>query len=315
LQGDFYPTHITPKGYKSKKCGKIGGFGGEMKKAYPLAIFLLAGLASSVYSGTKGYLFIIGGGDRPENMMRRFVDLAGRFGSGKIIVFPMASSEPAETGASLAAEFKGLGVTQVESYILTREQALADESVRILDDAGGVFFSGGDQSRQMAILRDTPIHRALLELYYKGCVMGGTSAGAAVMSEVMITGEEGRKVAEGHEFETLEADNIVTVEGLGFIRTAIIDQHFVTRKRHNRLISLIAENPQLLGIGVDEETAIIVSPEEKFEVIGKGNVVVYDASHASVTITPSRAIGLGGMVMHVLVAGDRFDLKKRKAVR
>jgi cyanophycinase len=145
--------------------------------------------------------------------------------------------------------------------------------------------------------------------------MGGTSAGAALMSEVMITGEERRKVEEGHEFETLEADNIVTVEGLGFIRTAIIDQHFVTRKRHNRLISLVAENPHLLGIGVDEETAIIVSPDEKFEVIGNGNVVVYDASHASVTITPSRAIGLGGMVMHVLVAGDRFDLKKRKAVR
>ena len=286
-----------------------------MKKAYPLAIFLLAGLASSVYSGTKGYLFIIGGGDRPESMMRRFVDLAGRFGSGKIIVFPMASSEPAETGVSLAAEFKGLGATRVESHILAREQALAEESVHILDDAGGVFFSGGDQSRQMAVLRGTPVHRALLALYQKGCVMAGTSAGAAVMSEVMITGDERRKAEEGHEFETLEADNIVTVEGFGFIRTAIIDQHFVTRKRHNRLISLVAQRPQLLGIGVDEQTAIIVGPDEKFEVIGNGNVVVYDASHASVTITPSRAIGLGGMVMHVLVAGDRFDLKKRKAVR
>ena len=286
-----------------------------MKKAWPLVILLLAGLVSPGYSGTKGYLFVIGGGDRPESMMRRFVDLAGRFGSGKIIVFPMASSEPVETGASLVAEFNSLGARQVESYILTREQALAEESVRILDDAGGVFFSGGDQSRQMAVLRGTPVHRALLELYQKGCVMAGTSAGAAVMSEVMITGEERRKAEEGHEFETLEADNIVTVEGLGFIRTAIIDQHFVTRKRHNRLISLVAERPQLLGIGVDEETAIIVGPDEKFEVVGNRNVVVYDASHASVTIAPSKAIGFRGMVMHVLVAGDRFDLKKRKAVR
>jgi cyanophycinase len=286
-----------------------------MKKAYPLALFLLAGLASSVYSGPKGYLFIIGGGDRPEGVMRRFVDLAGRFGSGKIVVFPMASSEPAETGARLVAEFKGLGVLQVESHILTRDQALAEESVRLLDDCGGVFFSGGDQSLQMAVLRGTPLHRALLELYQKGCVMAGTSAGAAVMSEVMITGEERRKAEEGHEFETLEADNIVTVEGLGFIKTAIIDQHFVTRKRHNRLISLVAEKPKLLGIGIDEETAIIVGPDEKFEVVGNRDVVVYDASDASVIIMPTKAIGFRGMVMHVLVAGDRFDLRKRKAVR
>jgi cyanophycinase len=248
-------------------------------------------------------------------MMQRFVNLAGRIGKGKIVVFPMASSEPAETGARLVAEFKGLGAPKVENHILTREQALAEESVRLLDDCGGVFFSGGDQSLQMAVLRGTPVHRALLELYREGCVMAGTSAGAAVMSEVMITGEERRKAEEGHEFETLETDNIVTAEGLGFIKTAIIDQHFVTRKRHNRLISLVAEKPKLLGIGIDEETAIIVGPDEKFEVVGNRTAVVYDASHASVTVTPTKAIGFRGMVMHVLVAGDRFDLKKRKAVR
>jgi cyanophycinase len=198
---------------------------------------------------------------------------------------------------------------------LTREQALAGESVRILDGAGGVFFSGGDQSRQMAVLLGTPLHRALVELYQSGCVMAGTSAGAAVMSEVMITGEETRKVEEGHEFETLEAGNIITAEGLGFIKTAVIDQHFVARKRHNRLISVIAERPHLLGIGIDEETAIIVGPDEKFEVLGNRNVVVYDASPASVTITPAKAIRLRGMIMHVLGDGDRFDLRKRQAVR
>jgi len=286
-----------------------------MKKAWLLFALIVSGLSSPAFSGTKGYLFIIGGGDRPESMMRQFVELAGRFGSGKIIVFPMASSEPAQTGARLVAEFKGLGARQVESHTLSREQALAGESVRVLDDAGGVFFSGGDQSLQMAVLRGTPVHHALVELYEKGCVMAGTSAGAAVMSEVMITGEEHRKVEEDHLFETLEAENIVTVEGLGFIRTAIIDQHFVTRRRHNRLISLVAENPQLLGIGVDEETAIVVGPDERFEVVGNRQVVVLDASRASVTITPAKAIGFRGMAMHVLVAGDRFDLKKREAVR
>lgn len=280
-----------------------------------LLITLLAGLAAPVLGQAKGYLFIIGGGDRPASMMKRFVAMAAGFGSGKIIIFPMASSEPAETGARLVAEFKGLGARQVECHILTREQALAEDSRRILEGAGGVFFSGGDQSLQMAVLRGTPVHRALLALYEQGCVMAGTSAGAAVMSEVMITGDERRKVESGHEFEVLQADNTVTVEGLGFIKTAIIDQHFVTRKRHNRLISLVAEMPQLLGIGIDEETAIIVGPEEIFEVIGNRNVVIYDGAPASVTITPAKAVGFQGLLMHVLLAGDRFDLKKRQAVR
>ena len=286
-----------------------------MKKTWLPAVSLLAGLAALAHAGVKGTLFIIGGGDRPEKMMRQFVDLAGRFGSGKIIVFPMASSEPAETRARLVAEFKGLGTKDAEFHILTREQALAGEGLSFLDDPGAVFFSGGDQARQMDVLRGTPIHRRLLELYDRGCVMAGTSAGAAVMSEVMITGDEKRKVEEGHEFETLEAGNIVTVEGLGFLKTAIVDQHFATRKRHNRLISLLAEHPRLLGVGIDEETAIIVGPDNQFEVIGNRNVVVYDASRAEVTIAPSNAVGFRGMKMHVLLPGDRFDLKKREAVR
>jgi cyanophycinase len=286
-----------------------------MKRIWALFFVLAYGLVSPALSGARGYLFIIGGGDRPENMMRRFVEMAGRFGNGKIIVFPMASSEPEETGEGLVSEFKALGARRVESHVLTREQALSEESARLLDDAGGVFFSGGDQSRQMAVLLHTPLHRRLLELYDQGCVMAGTSAGAAVMSEVMITGDERRKVEEGHEFETLEAANIVTSEGLGFIRTAIIDQHFVTRKRHNRLISLVAEKPSLLGIGIDEETAIIVAPDQTFEVVGRKSVVVYDGSRADTAVTPSGLIVLRGGAMHVLVEGDRFDLRARKAVR
>ena len=286
-----------------------------MKKILPLAFSLLASLSPPSHSGVKGTLFIIGGGDRPESLMRRFIDLAGKSGGGKIVIFPMASSEPAETGSRLAAEFKGLGAREAEYFALTREQALAEESVRLLEGAGAVFFSGGDQSRQMDILRGTPIHRRLLELYQEGCVMGGTSAGAAVMSEIMITGDERRKVEEGHEFETLEAGNIVTVEGLGFLKTAIIDQHFATRKRHNRLISLMAEHPGLLGVGIDEETAAVVGPDDRFEVIGNRNVVVYDASRAEVMIAPSKAVGFRGMKMHVLLPGDRFDLRKREAVR
>ena len=262
----------------------------------------------------QGRLFIIGGGDRDEAMMRRFVDLAGRFGTGRIVVFPMASSEPKETGDNLVRELKKLGARDAVSHILTREQALAENSDRLLDGAGGVFFSGGDQSRQTAVLLHTPIHRRLLELYQAGCVMGGTSAGAAVMSRVMITGDEVRKPEQGHEFETIEAGNVIAAEGFGFLKAAVIDQHFVVRKRLNRLISLVAEQPDLLGVGIDESTAVVVEGGRTFEVIGEGQVLVFDGSSARVKTAADRRLGFSGMVVHLLLPGDRFDLDLRKAV-
>jgi cyanophycinase len=226
----------------------------------------------------------------------------------------MASSEPKETGDNLVRELKKLGARDAVSHILTREQALAENSDRLLDGAGGVFFSGGDQSRQTAVLLHTPIHRRLLELYQAGCVMGGTSAGAAVMSRVMITGDEVRKPEQGHEFETIEAGNVIAAEGFGFLKTAVIDQHFIVRKRLNRLISLVAEQPDLLGVGIDESTAVVVEGGRTFEVIGEGQVLVFDGSSARVKTAADRRLGFSGMVLHLLLPGDRFDLDLRKAV-
>jgi cyanophycinase len=197
--------------------------------------------------------------------------------------------------------------------MLTREQALKPESAALLDGAGGVFFSGGDQSRLTAVLLDTPIHKKLLELYEQGAVIGGTSAGAAVMSEVMITGDEVRKPEAGREFETLQAANIVTARGFGFVvPRVVIDQHFVTRKRHNRLISLLAEHTDLLGVAIDESTAVLVRPDETFEVVGAKQVIVYDPAGAKFRILPNTNIAFTGLVMHALTNGDTFDLKTRK---
>ncbi len=287
-----------------------------MRRAGAILLSLLVFTAGAVLAAEpKGSLFIIGGGERDEAMMRRFVDAARRFGTGRIVVFPMASSEPKETGDGLVAELLKYGAPGAASVILTREQALAEGSDRVLDGAGGVFFSGGDQSRQTAVLLHTPIHRRLLELYAAGCVMGGTSAGAAVMSEVMITGDEKRKPEEGKEFQTIEAGNVVTTEGLGFLRTAIIDQHFVVRKRLNRLISLVAEHPRLLGVGIDESTAVVVERGRRFEVIGEGQVLVWDGARARVRTAADGRLGFTGMVFHTLLPGDRFDLAARKIVR
>jgi len=261
-----------------------------------------------------GYLFIIGGGDLPGTMMKRFVDLASGFGSGKIVIFTMASSVPHETGPELVREFKKLGARSAGYYHLTRKGALSPDSVHLLDNAGGVYFSGGDQAKHTAVLLGTSLHRRLLELYSHGAAIGGTSAGAAVMSEVMITGDEKRKPKEGHDFETLEMGNVITSPGLGFLSQAIIDQHFVRRKRHNRLISLLAEHPQLLGIGIDESTAILVKPDETFEVMGSGAVLVLDPGQARFEARTDGMFTAVGIVLHVLTEGRRYDLRTRKVL-
>ena len=276
-----------------------------------IAAFLLV-LPICALAGPKGYLFIVGGGDWPDGMMNRFVDLSGRFGTGRIVILPMASSVPEESAAEETDGFRKLGAKDVVTHMLTREQALDPASAALLDGAGGVFFSGGDQARLTAVLLDTPVHKKLLELYEQGAVIGGTSAGAAVMSEVMITGDEVRKPEAGHEFETIQAANVITSRGFGFVRKAVIDQHFVTRKRYNRLFSLLAEHPDLLGVAIDESTAVLVRPDETFEVVGSKQVIIYDPAEAKFRILPNTNIAFTGLVMHALVAGDTFDLKTRK---
>lgn len=285
----------------------------KKNKKFSLLFGILAlALSLDAVPMIKGYLFIIGGGDPPESAMKRFIELTKKFGNGKIVIFPMASSVPDEVGPEQAAQFKKLGATEVEVRKLTREEALKPDSIRILENVGGVFFSGGVQQRLMDVLLDTPIHKKLIQLYNQGCVIGGTSAGAAAMSDVMITGDERRKVEEGHEFETLQAKNIVTSRGFGFIKVAIVDQHFATRKRHNRLVSVLAEKPRLLGVGVDEATAILVRPDQTFEVIGEKDVVIYDLARAKIKILPNQSISLEGIIMHVLLHGQRFNLLTRK---
>ncbi len=236
------------------------------------------------------------------------MDLAGGFNAGKIVILPMASSVPEESAAGRLPIQEVQTDRSVQICILTRKQALKPESAKP-DGAGGVFFSGGDQSRLTGVLLDTPGHKKLLELLEQGCVVGGTSAGAAVMSEVMITGNEVHKVGAGRRFETLQARNVVTTRGFGFVERAIIDQHFVTRKRHNRLISLLAEHPDLMGVAIDESTAILVKPDETFEVIGAKQVIVYDPAGAKFSILPNQNIGFTNLVMHALTDGDRFDMK------
>jgi len=287
-------------------------------KKKPIVILFLILIGSTVTTacaskppaapGPKGHLFIVGGGDRDEPLMRRYVELAKGYGTGRFVIFTMASSVPHEVGPELVAEFKKYGVSDVAYYQLTREEAMDPAALKILDGVSAVWFSGGDQAKQTAALLGTPLHARMLELYAQGCLIGGTSAGAAVMSEFMITGNERRANGEEGTWEVIWADNILHSEGFGFVRNAVIDQHFVTRRRHNRLISVVLENPALVGVGIEESTAVLVRPDGKYEVLGEGQVVIYDARGAKTARSPDGHLGGHGLAMHVLLPGDVYDI-------
>jgi cyanophycinase len=283
-----------------------------LRKTPPLLLSLALILACTLaaHAAPKGYLFIIGGGERDAPLMKRYGDLAAKFGTGKVVIFTMASSVPQEVGPELVKEFTGLGMKDVVFHQLSHEEAMKPDGAKILDGVGGVWFAGGDQARLTAALLDTPIHKRMMELYEQGCVIGGTSAGAAVMSEVMITGDEKRTDGKEGTWEVIWADDIIRTRGFGFVKAAVIDQHFVVRRRLNRLIATVIENPQLVGVGIDESTAVLVRPDGRYEVLGESQVLVFDARRAKTAKSLTGRLGAHGMTLHVLLPGDVYDLAK-----
>lgn len=293
-----------------------------MRRPYPLLLlpFLLS--ISTVSCGGPravvitpeppaggGSLFIVGGGARPDSLMRYFIDLAGGRDSARIVVIPLASASQEETGEAQAAGMRRLGA-DARVVRITRESALLPETAATIENATGIWFSGGVQSRITEVLAGTPMERALHARYRAGAVIGGTSAGAAIMSTPMITGNE--RWPEGardttRAFARITRDAIVTTAGLGFLPGAIVDQHFVRRRRHNRLLSLVLEQPSLVGVGIDEGTALIAHRDGSWSVVGESVVVVYDARRGAVTGANEAVLGATDVRMHVLPAGATFD--------
>ena len=270
-----------------------------------ILFFFVSGLSAT----EKGHLLIIGGGSRPPQALKEFVALSN---NGPILVITSASGVPHRSGPSTVNQFKKAGAKDVAwLHIDSPEKGNADSTVRQIESASAIFFTGGVQKRLMKRIGGTRSEAAIKKLYFeKGGIMGGTSAGAAVMSKMMITGNELINKDSTDAFFSILAKNIETKEGFGFLDDVIIDQHFVARKRHNRLISLVLENPDLVGIGIDEGTAILFS-DPKFKVYGKGAVVVYDAREAqSVEVNQNGLIGGRNIKMDVLVGGDEFYLKR-----
>jgi cyanophycinase len=257
----------------------------------------------------RGTLMIVGGGDTPYTIQKRFVELAGGAGRARIAIFPMAKRADDEEAEEVLADFKFLGADSVIVNI-NREQAQSGSMDAVLTGFTGYWFLGGDQNLLAASLLGTRALRTIEYRYEQGAVIGGTSAGASVMTTTMLTGQ--RRTASGRINDDPNAVALKSTEvalGFGLLPGAIVVQHFSRRSRDNRLVSAVLDHPQLLGVGIDEETALIVRPDGRWEVLGNGHVKIYDARRAYIVHQDEDAVGASGIRMHVLPRGSRFDPK------
>jgi cyanophycinase len=256
----------------------------------------------------KGTLVIIGGHEDREGERVILREVARRLNGGRLVVATVASHEPEGYFDIYKRAFADLGVTEIdELYVHERAETLDGEMARALDGVAGVFFTGGDQLRISSQIGDTPIERRVREIHERGGVLAGTSAGASVMSETMLV--------KGSSGESYRVGDLHMAPGLGFVLDVIIDQHFAERGRIGRLLGAVAQNPRVLGIGIDEDTAIVVRGT-RFRVIGSGAVYVVDGegvTHSNIAeAEPERVLSMYDVRLHVLSAGDAFDLATRR---
>lgn len=260
----------------------------------------------------KRQLIIIGGAEDKEGdcvILREVVRRAGGT-KAKIVIMTAATELPREVGENYIRIFKRLGANEVRIIDTeTREDAASSTALKAVEEATGIFFTGGDQARITGIIKDTELDAAIHKRCSEGVVIAGTSAGAAVMPDVMIV--------EG-DSETNPRINMVDLgPGMGFLPGVVIDQHFSQRGRLGRLISALAQEPAVLGFGIDENTAMAVTGDQ-FEVIGEGIITVVDESevvHNNVAeILSDEPLAFCGAKLHILPHGYKFDLANRKPI-
>jgi cyanophycinase len=257
--------------------------------------FSLSDAQAADVGPSNGYLVIVGGAMRDPAIFGRFLDLAGGPDAPIVIIPTAGGGENYDQYWRGLRRYKQAGAKNI-TLLHTKDRAVADseEFVRPIQEARGVFFTGGRQWRLADSYLNTRTHKELLALLDRGGVIGGSSAGATIQGSFLARGDtKGNSVMIGDH-----------VEGLGFLRNTAIDQHLLKRNRQFDLIEIIEKYPELLGIGIDEDTAIVVQGD-RFEVIGQGYVAIYDHK---------RLIPPNGR-FYFLAPGDRFNLKTRVASR
>lgn len=261
--------------------------------------------------GSRGFIIPIGGAEDKISdrlILRRFVGLAGGR-DAHIAVIPTAS-ELDTTGERYRALFADLGVRKISVLdIKERAEAEVPSHVEALGAATGIFMTGGNQLRLSTILGGTPVAQAMRRANARGVHVAGTSAGAAFVSEHMI--------AFGREGATPIAGHVTLCAGLGLTNRVIVDQHFRERDRLGRLMTSLAYNPFAIGVGLDEDTAAFIGPDNVLEVAGAGAITIVDVSDLSysgmASVREGRPVQLIGVKLHVLSDGAQFSLDNRQA--
>ena len=260
---------------------------------------------------TRGWIIPIGGAENKENdrrILERFVHVSGG-ADADIVVIPTASRMH-ETGPRYEQVFSAIGAARVTVMDFdTRRDCQEPGRLQRLEEATGIFFTGGNQLRLTTLLGGTPVAKLIRARNAHGVSVGGTSAGASILSEHMIAfGDEGSAVIAG---------SVRLAPGLGLTNRFIIDQHFRERDRLGRLLTALAYNPFAVGIGLDEDTAAFIGPDETVEVEGSGGVTIVDASTLSFSSTDEahegQPICMLGLRLHILAAGATFNLHTRAA--
>lgn len=255
----------------------------------------------------KGKLVIIGGGKRPANLLDTIISLSHLRSGGYGVILPMSSSEPDSAYFYAREQFNNNGITNVYNLNFQRDSSVSRQKLDSLEKAAMIYIVGGDQNRFMAAVAGTPTYEAMHNAYENGSIIVGTSAGAAVMSKKMLTGVELKQGSKG-DYNTIESKNIEIAEGLGFVTKVIIDQHFIKRKRLNRLLSVAIENPGDLSIGIDESTAILIEGN-KATVVGSGQVITLNLRKATCE-QQSGLLAAKNIVLNIYLPGETFQLPK-----
>ena len=273
-----------------------------MKKYLFFLVFLAFNFTFS--QNSKGKLFIIGGGSRPDFLVDRMIKEAGVKSGETVAIFPHASEEQDSSFYYAKQQFEKRNLKALDCAF-KKDEKLSPSKLDSLKTAKLIYIGGGDQVRFMEIINSNPEVKNLLKsAYQNGKMIAGTSAGAAVMSEVMITGNQLKYKDYENTFDNIEIKNVETKQGLGFIKTAVIDQHFVVRSRYNRLLSLIIENPIYKGIGIDEGTAILVK-NGAAEVVGRAQVIVFKNPKQSKKLNGDK-LGAQGITLDIYLNGEKF---------
>ncbi len=258
----------------------------------------------------RGTLVIIGGAEDREGdctVLREFIRCSGGM-KARIAVMTAATGHPQAVGNDYIKIFKRLGAESVDLvHTPSRQDSECDVAIGIIEQATGIFFTGGDQSRIVDFIKGSPLCDAIRKQHEAGTVVGGTSAGAAMMPDQMIVG--------GASVSNPSIDAVSMGPGMGFLPGIVIDQHFAQRGRLGRLLAALVLEPAVLGLGIDEDTAIIVNGDE-FKVVGRGGITVADESTATHNnlegLLKDEAIAICGVKLHILPHGYRFNLSTRE---